>query len=94
MKQTCTVRICNQCKVSIRYFTNPLKNWGYYAHAQTVCTRPLLRGEGAGDEATVRAELATTNLESSKLDFQVVSEPGPIRPIPGYATGLRYIDLT
>ena len=51
-------------------------------------------GEGAGDEATVRAELATTNLESSKLDFQVVSEPGPIRPIPGYATGLRYIDLT
>ena len=24
----------------------------YIAHAQTVCTRPLLGGEGPGDEAT------------------------------------------
>ena len=26
-------------------------NWGYYAHVQTVCTRPLLGGEEPGDEA-------------------------------------------
>ena len=25
---------------------------GYFAHAQTVCTRPLLREEGPGDEAS------------------------------------------
>ena len=28
-----------------------LKTGGYYAHVQTVCTRPLLGGEGPGDEA-------------------------------------------
>ena len=33
------------------FYESP-KNWGYYAHAQTVCTRPLLRGEGPGNEAT------------------------------------------
>ena len=27
------------------------KNWGYYAHTQTLCTRPLLGGKGPGDEA-------------------------------------------
>ena len=27
------------------------KNWGYYKHVQTVRTRPLLGGEGPGDEA-------------------------------------------
>ena len=25
----------------------------YFVHVQTVCTRPLLRGEGPGDEATM-----------------------------------------
>ena len=34
--------------VSIRYFTNPLKTGDIYGHAQTVCTRPLLRGRGLG----------------------------------------------
>ena len=34
------------------FYESP-KNWGYYVHAQTVCTRPLLRGEGPGDEAIV-----------------------------------------
>jgi len=29
------------------------KNQGYYAHVQTVSTRPLFRGEWPGDEATM-----------------------------------------
>ena len=33
------------------FYESP-KNWGYYVHVQTVCTRPLLGGEGAGDEAS------------------------------------------
>ena len=37
--------------VNIRYFTNPLKTGDIYVHAQTVCTRPLLGGEGPGNEA-------------------------------------------
>ena len=37
-------------------FYKSLKNWGYYAHAHTVCTRPLLKGEGPGDEAKKRYE--------------------------------------
>ena len=32
------------------FYESP-KIWGYYAHAQTVCTRPLLGGGGPGDEA-------------------------------------------
>ena len=32
------------------FYESP-KNWGYYAHVQTWCTRPLLGGEGPGDEA-------------------------------------------
>ena len=32
------------------FYESP-KNWRYYVHAQTVCTRPLLGGEGPGDEA-------------------------------------------
>ena len=32
------------------FYESP-QNWGYYAHAQTVCTRPLLGGEGPGDKA-------------------------------------------
>ena len=32
------------------FYESP-KNWGYYVHTQTVCTRPLLRGEGPVDEA-------------------------------------------
>ena len=28
------------------FYESP-KNWGYYVHAQTVCTRPLLGGGGA-----------------------------------------------
>ena len=32
------------------FYESP-KNWGYYAHAQTVRTRPHLGGEGAGNEA-------------------------------------------
>ena len=27
------------------------KNWVCYVRVQTVCTRPLLEGEGSGDEA-------------------------------------------
>ena len=34
------------------FYESP-KNWGYYAHAQTVCTRPLLGGKGPGDEANI-----------------------------------------
>ena len=34
------------------FYESP-KNWGYYVHAQTVCTKPLLRGGGPGDEAGV-----------------------------------------
>ena len=37
------------CKYTL-FYKSP-KNWGYYAYAQTVCTRPLLRGERPGDEA-------------------------------------------
>ena len=36
------------------FYESP-KNWGYYMHVQTVCTRPLLGGEGPGDEATQTA---------------------------------------
>ena len=41
------------------------KNWGYYVHAQTVCTRPLLGkggggGEGPGDEAISSIEAVLT----------------------------------
>ena len=32
-------------------FYESLKNWEYYVHVQTVCTRPLLWGEGSGNEA-------------------------------------------
>ena len=32
------------------FYESP-KNWGYDTHAQTVCTRPLLKGEGPGDKA-------------------------------------------
>ena len=32
------------------FYESP-KNWRYYAHAQTVCTRPLLMGEGPGNKA-------------------------------------------
>ena len=36
------------------FYKSP-KNWGYYAHVQTVCTRPLLRGgKGPGYEANTR----------------------------------------
>ena len=33
------------------FYESP-KNRGYYADAQTVCTRPLLGEEGPGDEAS------------------------------------------
>ena len=29
------------------------QNWGCYTHAQTVCTRPILGGEGPVDEASI-----------------------------------------
>ena len=45
--------------VSIHYFTNPLKTGDIYTHAQTVCTRPLLREEGPGNEATVKPRTTT-----------------------------------
>ena len=38
------------CKYML-FYESP-KNGGYFAHAQTVCTRPLL-GEGPGNEASV-----------------------------------------
>ena len=37
------------------FYESP-KSWGYYAHAQTVCTRPLLRRERPWDEATIVLE--------------------------------------
>jgi len=37
-------------KYSLHYFTT--KNWGYYTHVQTVCTRPLLEWGGPVNEAT------------------------------------------
>ena len=46
VKQTCTVRICNYCMVSICYFMNPL--------TQTMCTRPLLGEAGRGELAWER----------------------------------------
>ena len=53
----------------IRYFTNPLKTGDIYAHAQTVCTRPLLGGgEGPGDEAKwIQATLCCVVLDCSYL---------------------------
>ena len=33
----------------------------YYAHVQTVCTRPLLRGGGAGNEATINMQTTYTH---------------------------------
>ena len=34
-------------------FYDAPKNWGYYVHAQTLCTRSLLGGKGPGDEAII-----------------------------------------
>ena len=56
---SCTDGYTTECTVSIRYFTNPLKTGDIYLHAQTVCTRPLLGGEGPGDEAGLYVYLAT-----------------------------------
>ena len=35
------------------FYESP-KNWGHYAHVQTVCTRPFLEGEAPGNEARVQ----------------------------------------
>ena len=43
------------------FYESP-KNWGYYVHAQTVCTRPLLGGEGPGNEAIAMHALMTAGL--------------------------------
>ena len=43
------------------FYKSP-KNWGYYAHAQTVCTRPLLEGKGAGDDASVHVNQSQSYL--------------------------------
>ena len=50
------------------FYESP-KNWGYYTHAQTVCTRPLLGGEGPGDEAS---SSATQTKSGIFLDFSQV----------------------
>ena len=42
------------------FYKSP-KNWGYYAHAQTV-SRPLFREEGPGDKA--RNNLASDQVET------------------------------
>ena len=36
------------------YFTNPLKNLGYFTHVQTVSTRPPFRGREPGDKTTIQ----------------------------------------
>ena len=46
---------------------DPLKNWGYYMHAQTACTRPLLGGEGPGDEASMPYFFKAPNLPTLLL---------------------------
>ena len=43
-------------------FDEPPKNWGHYAHAQTVCTRPFLGGEGPGDKARVQTTCMYLNI--------------------------------
>ena len=49
------------------YFTNPLKTGDIYALVQTVCTRPLLRGEGPGDEANTAIDYIYTVEHGSEL---------------------------
>ena len=49
-------------KYMLLVFYESHKNWEYYAHAQTVCTRPLLGGEGPGDEAIDVSSIEAHNL--------------------------------
>ena len=46
------------------FYESP-KNWGYYAHAQTVCTRPLLGGRGLGTRLHYRLCVALGLLSPS-----------------------------
>ena len=50
------------------FYESP-KNWGYYVNVLTVCTRPLLGGEGLGDEAS---SSATQTKSGTFLDFSQV----------------------
>ena len=43
------VYVTNVCAI---FYEFP-NNWGHYGHTQTVCTRPLLGGEGAGNKASL-----------------------------------------
>ena len=65
------------------FYESP-KNWGYYVHAQTVCTKPLLGGEGPGDEASVHA------LSLFSFDHHISLCPPPLdlpyRPPPPSST--------
>ena len=46
----------------------------YIAHAQTVCTRPLLGGEGPGDEAKSGVD---QGVHAFNLPWQSVHRPRP-----------------
>ena len=48
------------------FYESP-KNWEYYAHAQTVCTRPLLGSERSGDEANFVQQSKICEVKSCSL---------------------------
>ena len=50
------------------FYESP-KTWGYYAHAQTVCTRPLLGGEGLGTR--LRLTMIDYCCQTIHLELQV-----------------------
>ena len=51
-------------------FMNPLKTGDIYTHAQTVYTRPLLGGEGPGEEA--RSVAANRGLPINHIHYTFV----------------------
>ena len=55
-------------------FYESSKNWGYCVHAQTVCTRPLLGGEGPGDEARIKPDKI---IHSPKQQCQLTAKCNP-----------------
>ena len=48
------------------FYESP-KNWGDYAHAQTVCTRPIFGRERPRDEANFVQESKICEVESCSL---------------------------
>ena len=57
---------------------NALKTGDIYAHTQTVCIRPFLRGEGPGDEARLgfeqHMENGTERAERCMVDCLLLME--------------------